>query len=54
MRFLVAGGGIGDLVAALSLHDAEIEVAVVDSARRIDAIGAGVNRFPTTRLVSSQ
>jgi 5-methylphenazine-1-carboxylate 1-monooxygenase len=46
MRVLVAGGGIGGLVSALSLHDAGIEVAVVEAARRIDAIGAGINLLP--------
>jgi 2-polyprenyl-6-methoxyphenol hydroxylase-like FAD-dependent oxidoreductase len=46
MRVLVAGGGIGGLVTALSLHDARIEVEVVESARCIDAIGAGINLLP--------
>jgi 2-polyprenyl-6-methoxyphenol hydroxylase-like FAD-dependent oxidoreductase len=46
MRVLVAGGGVGGLVTALSLHDAGIEVEVVESARRIDVIGAGINLLP--------
>ena len=46
MRVLVAGGGIGGLVAALSLHDAGIDVEVVESARCIDAVGAGINLLP--------
>ena len=46
MRVLVAGGGIGGLATALSLYEAGIEVAVVESARRIDAIGAGINLLP--------
>ncbi|MDX6707332.1 MAG: 5-methylphenazine-carboxylate 1-monooxygenase [Solirubrobacteraceae bacterium] len=46
MRVLVAGGGIGGLVTALSLHDAGIEVEVVESARCIDAVGAGINLLP--------
>jgi 2-polyprenyl-6-methoxyphenol hydroxylase-like FAD-dependent oxidoreductase len=46
MRVLVAGAGIGGLVSALSLHDAGIEVEVVESARRIDAVGAGINLLP--------
>ena len=46
MRVLVAGGGIGGLTTALSLHEAGIDVAVVESARRIDAIGAGINLLP--------
>jgi 5-methylphenazine-1-carboxylate 1-monooxygenase len=46
MRVLVAGGGIGGLVTALSLHDAGIEVEVAESARSIDAVGAGINLLP--------
>ncbi len=46
MRVLVAGGGIGGLTTALTLHEAGIDVAVVESARRIDAIGAGINLLP--------
>jgi 2-polyprenyl-6-methoxyphenol hydroxylase-like FAD-dependent oxidoreductase len=46
MRVLVAGGGIGGLATALSLHDAGIEVELVESARSIDAIGAGINLLP--------
>jgi 2-polyprenyl-6-methoxyphenol hydroxylase-like FAD-dependent oxidoreductase len=46
MRVLVAGGGIGGLATALSLHDAGLEVEVVESARSIDAIGAGINLLP--------
>jgi 2-polyprenyl-6-methoxyphenol hydroxylase-like FAD-dependent oxidoreductase len=46
MRVLVAGAGIGGLVTALSLHDAGIEVEIVESARRIDAVGAGINLLP--------
>ena len=46
MRVLVAGGGIGGLTTALSLHAVGIDVTVVESARRIDAIGAGINLLP--------
>ena len=47
MRVLVAGAGIGGLTAALSLHHAGIrDVEVVESSRRIDAIGAGINLLP--------
>jgi 2-polyprenyl-6-methoxyphenol hydroxylase-like FAD-dependent oxidoreductase len=46
MRVLVAGGGIGGLSAALSLHAAGIEVEVIESARAIQAYGAGINLLP--------
>jgi 2-polyprenyl-6-methoxyphenol hydroxylase-like FAD-dependent oxidoreductase len=46
MRVLVAGAGIGGLATALSLHDAGIEVELVESARCIDAVGAGINLLP--------
>ncbi len=46
MRAVIAGGGIGGLTAALSLHEAGIEVAVVESARSIQPYGAGMNLLP--------
>jgi 2-polyprenyl-6-methoxyphenol hydroxylase-like FAD-dependent oxidoreductase len=46
MRVLVAGGGIGGLATALSLHAAGVEVEVVESARSIQAYGAGINLLP--------
>jgi 2-polyprenyl-6-methoxyphenol hydroxylase-like FAD-dependent oxidoreductase len=46
MRVLVAGGGIGGLTAALSLHAAGIEVEVAESARRVQALGVGINLLP--------
>ena len=46
MRALVAGGGIGGLAAALSLHEAGVDVEVVESARSIQAYGAGINLLP--------
>jgi 2-polyprenyl-6-methoxyphenol hydroxylase-like FAD-dependent oxidoreductase len=46
MRVLVAGGGIGGLATALSLHAAGIEVEVVESARSIQPYGAGINLLP--------
>ena len=46
MRVLVAGGGIGGLATALSLHAAGIDVEVVESARSIQAYGAGINLLP--------
>ena len=46
MRVLIAGGGIGGLATALSLHEAGIDVEVVESARSIQAYGAGINLLP--------
>ncbi|GAA2693642.1 flavin-dependent oxidoreductase [Streptomyces aculeolatus] len=40
---LIAGGGIGGLTTALSLHAAGIDAVVVESARRIEPIGVGIN-----------
>ncbi|MFF0725334.1 FAD-dependent monooxygenase [Streptomyces sp. NPDC004134] len=40
---LIAGGGIGGLTTALSLHAAGIESLVVESARRIEPLGVGIN-----------
>ncbi|MGC0414995.1 2-polyprenyl-6-methoxyphenol hydroxylase-like FAD-dependent oxidoreductase [Embleya sp. AB8] len=47
VRVLVAGGGIGGLAAALSLHDAGItEVTVIDAALRIRPLGLGISLLP--------
>ncbi|MFF4237549.1 flavin-dependent oxidoreductase [Actinomadura geliboluensis] len=46
MRVLVAGGGIGGLTTALSLHEAGIEALVVDSAARLRPLGVGINLLP--------
>lgn len=46
MRVIVAGGGIGGLATALSLHAAGIEVEVVEAARHIGPLGVGINLLP--------
>lgn len=46
MHVLVAGGGIGGLTAALSLHAAGIDVEVVEFARRVRPLGVGINLLP--------
>jgi len=46
MHVIVAGGGIGGLVSALSLHAAGISVEVMEATRRIEPIGAGINLLP--------
>jgi 2-polyprenyl-6-methoxyphenol hydroxylase-like FAD-dependent oxidoreductase len=46
VQVLVAGGGIGGLTAALSLHAAGIDVEVVESARSVRGLGVGINLLP--------
>jgi hypothetical protein len=43
---LIAGGGIGGLTAALSLHRAGFPVRVFESVERIQALGVGINLLP--------
>lgn len=46
MRVLIAGGGIGGLVTALSLHAAGIHCEVFESAAEIRPLGVGINVLP--------
>jgi 2-polyprenyl-6-methoxyphenol hydroxylase-like FAD-dependent oxidoreductase len=46
MRIVVAGGGIGGLVAALSLHQRGIEVEIYEQARELRELGVGINMLP--------
>ena len=46
MRVLIAGGGIGGLTAALSLHEAGIEAAVYESTPELRELGVGINLLP--------
>lgn len=47
MRVLIAGGGIGGLSLALSLHAAGIEdVVVLEAAPEVEELGVGVNVLP--------
>ena len=43
---IIAGGGIGGLTAALSLHGAGFPVRVFESVDRIQALGVGINLLP--------
>jgi 5-methylphenazine-1-carboxylate 1-monooxygenase len=43
---IIAGGGIGGLTAALSLHRAGFAVSVFESVDRIQALGVGINLLP--------
>ncbi len=46
MKIISAGGGIGGLVAALSLHKAGFEVKVFESVKEIKPLGVGINLLP--------
>lgn len=43
---VIAGGGIGGLAAALSLHQAGFDVEVHESVEQIGALGVGINLLP--------
>jgi 2-polyprenyl-6-methoxyphenol hydroxylase-like FAD-dependent oxidoreductase len=46
MRVLIAGGGIGGLVAGLCLHRVGIEVAIFESVEEFRPLGVGINLLP--------
>lgn len=47
MRVVIAGGGIGGLATALSLHSAGItDVVVLEAAKEIRPLGVGINLLP--------
>ena len=46
MTVVIAGAGIGGLVAALSLHQAGIGVKVYEAARKVEPLGVGINILP--------
>ncbi|HEY6649887.1 MAG TPA: FAD-binding protein, partial [Mycobacterium sp.] len=43
---LIAGGGIGGLTAALTLHARGIESTVLESASQLRPLGVGINLLP--------
>jgi 5-methylphenazine-1-carboxylate 1-monooxygenase len=43
---LIAGGGIGGLVTALSLHEVGVPVRIFESVESIRALGVGINLLP--------
>ncbi|MDM7854788.1 flavin-dependent oxidoreductase [Cellulomonas alba] len=45
-RVLIAGGGIGGLAAALTLHQLGVSFAVLESARELAPLGVGINLQP--------
>jgi 5-methylphenazine-1-carboxylate 1-monooxygenase len=47
MTILIAGGGIGGLTAALSLHAAGMaDLQVLEASPSIEAVGVGINLPP--------
>jgi 2-polyprenyl-6-methoxyphenol hydroxylase-like FAD-dependent oxidoreductase len=46
VKVIIAGGGIGGLVTALSLHRAAIDVHVFESASALHPLGVGINLLP--------
>ncbi len=46
MKVIIAGGGIGGLVAALSLHAAGIACEVFEATPEVRALGVGINLQP--------
>lgn len=46
MKVIIAGGGIGGLAAAISLGQLGWSVTVLEQAKRIDAVGAGIQISP--------
>ena len=43
---LIAGGGIGGLTAALTLHARGIESTVLERASHLRPLGVGINLLP--------
>ena len=46
MSVLIAGGGIGGLTLALSLHQIGVDVKVFESAPQLKPLGVGINLLP--------
>ena len=46
MKVIIAGGGIGGLAAALSLHQRGIDVEIYEQARELRELGVGINMLP--------
>ena len=46
MRVLIAGGGIGGLTTALSLHEAGIDAVVYESTPELRELGVGISLLP--------
>lgn len=46
MTVLIAGGGIGGLTLALSLHGIGVPVKVFESVAELKPLGVGINVLP--------
>ena len=46
MKVIIAGGGIGGLTAALSLHKVGIDVTVYEAVEQLEPLGVGINILP--------
>lgn len=46
MRVIIAGGGIGGLAAALSLHERGFEPLVFEQSKHVHELGVGINTLP--------
>lgn len=46
MQVLIAGGGVGGLTLALSLHERGIPCAVFEAAEQVRPLGVGINTLP--------
>lgn len=46
MHVIIAGGGIGGLTTALSLHDAGISCTVYEAVQELQPLGVGINILP--------
>lgn len=46
MRILIAGGGIGGLTLAMSLHERGLDCAVFEAAAEVRELGVGINTLP--------
>lgn len=46
MKIIIAGGGIGGLTTALSLHKAGFDVDVYEASKEIRPLGVGINLLP--------
>jgi 5-methylphenazine-1-carboxylate 1-monooxygenase len=46
MQVVIAGGGIGGLTAALSLHRIGVDVSVYETVDKVGALGVGINLLP--------
>jgi 5-methylphenazine-1-carboxylate 1-monooxygenase len=46
LKVLIVGGGIGGLTAALSMHEAGIDVQLFEAAAEMKPLGVGINLLP--------